>query len=248
LTYAATVLADSPVGYWPMGESSGTAAVDSSTNANNGAYVNTPTLGRVGPTADFAKAVEFAAASSENLVIPRISAYNIGDVGSLEAWVKTTSAGVIGLLSLGHTSAGSLYMRLNGGLLDFLVSNVADLATSNGSGPFYNDGYWHHMVCTKNGATIKLYVDGQDVTPSTANSTAGNSTENPTIGSDISNGVATDFMQGMIAEVALYSTALSAARVAAHYAAAFAPFVISGPLPFKHMPKFPLDPPIRARR
>lgn len=45
MTYASTVLADSPTGYWKLAESSGTSAADSSGNGYHGVYVGTLTLG-----------------------------------------------------------------------------------------------------------------------------------------------------------------------------------------------------------
>src|ERR1019366_5491825 len=51
-SYVSTVLSDSPSGYWQLGESSGTTAVDSSGNGNNGTYSSTGvTLGRSGALA-----------------------------------------------------------------------------------------------------------------------------------------------------------------------------------------------------
>ena len=56
--YSDAVLADSPVGYWRLGEASG-AFVDSSGNGNNGAAVGSPTYGETGAlSADSDKAVK----------------------------------------------------------------------------------------------------------------------------------------------------------------------------------------------
>ena len=40
-TYASTVLADSPVAYWRLSETSGTSAADSSGNSHGGTYTST---------------------------------------------------------------------------------------------------------------------------------------------------------------------------------------------------------------
>ena len=45
LTYFDVVMADTPVGYWRLGETSGTTAFDSSGNLLHGTYVNGPTNG-----------------------------------------------------------------------------------------------------------------------------------------------------------------------------------------------------------
>lgn len=47
-SYAAQVLADTPLLYWRLGETSGSVAVDSSGNGRDGAYVGSPDIGKVG--------------------------------------------------------------------------------------------------------------------------------------------------------------------------------------------------------
>lgn len=56
--YATAVLADSPAGYWRVGEGSGTVANDSATSPHNGTYTGTPTLGVAGAVADGDTAVQ----------------------------------------------------------------------------------------------------------------------------------------------------------------------------------------------
>jgi hypothetical protein len=221
-TYAGTILADQPVLYCRLGESVGPTATDQSIENNHGVYENAPTLG-VAPNAlsDGNPAATLVKASSQNASFPIVSAYSIGDVGSVEGWFKTTTGtGQLGIVSLGFHS---LYMRLSAGALQFLVSNVATLGTTAQT---YADGAWHHAVCTKNGSTVKMYVDGVDVTPSITNTAATTSAENPTVGSDISGGTPTDFFDGSLDEVAVYPTALSLSQVQAHYAARTTPMTL----------------------
>src|SRR5262249_27898657 len=47
-TYAATILADGPVGYWRLGEPSGTIAHDLSGHGNDGAFTGGVLLGQPG--------------------------------------------------------------------------------------------------------------------------------------------------------------------------------------------------------
>jgi hypothetical protein len=48
LAYRAAVLAKNPVGYWRLGETAGTTAVDETGNGHNGTYIKSPTLGQPG--------------------------------------------------------------------------------------------------------------------------------------------------------------------------------------------------------
>jgi hypothetical protein len=71
-----------------------------------------------------------------------------------------------------------------------------------------------HIVCTKSGSTTKLYVNGQDVTSAGTDVTfPTNSSAFTLLGTANNDGD----------EFAVYGTALSAARVKAHYLAGIAP-------------------------
>ena len=79
---------------------------------------------------------------------------------------------------------------------------------------------WHHIAATKNGAAVRLYLDGADVT--NTSSIPGsvpamlNTTSDLIIGR-ASN--ATAGFPGSIDEAAVYSRALSAAEILSHYRA-----------------------------
>ena len=89
-----------------------------------------------------------------------------------------------------------------------------------------NDGNWHHLVAVVNGSAVTLYVDGASSASGTISGTinAGTTTANPnwfSIAADNSGSPVNDLLlTGSLDEVAFYPTALSAARVAAHYSAA----------------------------
>ena len=76
---------------------------------------------------------------------------------------------------------------------------------------------WHHCVGTKNGTDIHLYIDGVDVTGATNAVVYGDSPWDAAIGAD---DWYYDHYAGSLDEVAVYPTALSPARVLAHYQAA----------------------------
>jgi hypothetical protein len=78
-------------------------------------------------------------------------------------------------------------------------------------------GSWWHLVLTYNGATASLYTNGVLASSATTNSYVPNVDSQFSLGSRSDNGYP---WPGKAAEVALYSSTLSAARVAAHYTAA----------------------------
>lgn len=81
------------------------------------------------------------------------------------------------------------------------------------------DTNWHHYVATKNGATSKLYIDGVDVTGTVTNQTIVGTNESLNF---FRSNIADDALLGSADEAAGYATALSPARVLAHYEAGIA--------------------------
>lgn len=210
--YLPAVLADGAVAYWRLGDAVGTLPVDSVSGASNvTAVVGTaPTLGVAGAlTGDADKAATFGGAGS--WTVPSSATLNRGDVVTVEAWVYPGVPGAArGIVSRG---VGGYYLRLDDtNRLNFLRSGVADIVHSVDPVP---EGGWHHVAATKNGATVRLYVDGVDVTGTVSNSTLVNPTSALAIGSD--NVGTGDRFNGSLDEVAIYPTALAAATILAHY-------------------------------
>lgn len=212
--YMPMVLADNPCLYLRLGESAGaTAAGDESANDNDGTYVGSPTLGVAGRiTGNTAVTLD---GTSQYVTVPDAATLDVGDVFTVEAWIKRGSLGTTQtvLTKVGHfrfwfIAAGTFpadSFRLttaNGGPIVTSTVTVSDTTT------------WHHVVATKDGPTVKLYLDGVDVTGTVTDSTLTNSTGAFQVGASVSG---TSFWDGSIDEVAMYPTALSAARVLAHY-------------------------------
>jgi len=80
------------------------------------------------------------------------------------------------------------------------------------------NGAWHHAVLTKDGSTIRLYLDGAQVASTPMAETTYYGSGGIAIGRDgDANG---SYFNGSIDEVAVYPSALSSTRVTAHYSAA----------------------------
>ena len=86
ITYANAVLADNPIGYWRLGESSGTTALNSSAFGRNGTYNGGVTLGLPGAIpADSNTAAGFNGSTA--FVSVAGSPFNLANNFTLEAWV-----------------------------------------------------------------------------------------------------------------------------------------------------------------
>lgn len=202
------------VGYWRLGESSGTVACDSTANHDNGTYLGGVTLGVPGAISGDPDTAVALNGTTGQVSVPSASSLNVGDNFTIEAWVKrgaskTESNEVIaskqeGLLVLMFNEADQLTLRRST-YGNIATANVATTDTTS----------WHYVVATKNGASVHLYLDGTDVTGTVANQTMTNNTEPLVIGQSSN----TSYFKGSIDEVALYDTALTTAQITQHYEA-----------------------------
>ena len=202
------------MGYWRLGESSGTTACDSTTQQNNGTYSGGFTLGAPGALqADPATAVSFDGLSGQ-MSVPAASSLNVGDTFSIEAWVERGRSGTGSNEVIASKQNNAWVLMFNeSDRLALRQSTVGEVATANVATT--DTGNWHYAVATKNGSSVHLYLDGVDVTGSVANHTMANSSQPLVVGQS----TGTAYLKGSVEEVALYKTALSAAQVAEHYSA-----------------------------
>ena len=151
---------------------------------------------------------------------------------SLEAYIRALSGVGGGGGTIFQLNDGSLSLR---NTLDMYVSGGGDGMVCFGVGggvwaisSSVGDNAWHHIVGTYDGTTLKLYVDGVasgspgiTTTPSVASLFwwLGRG-QQPLSGGPL--GMDSTSFKGSLAEMAVYSVALSADEVAAHHAAAIA--------------------------
>lgn len=215
MSYSAAVLADNPVGYWRLGESSGTTATDE-TGTNAGTYTGTGvTYGVTGLlTGDSNTAVTLDGAAG---------AVTMGDPVSLqptnlsvEAWVQWTSTNAP--MRIFRKRTFGYMMWLSAGQVSFgFFDSGATFHQVDSAATAYNDGLRHYFVGTYDGTALVLYVDGSQVatnSPAVAISYGGGGSA---IGQD--GDVGSSFLAATVDEVAVYPTALSSTRIAAHYTA-----------------------------
>ena len=231
-SYASVVLADSPTSYWKFNETSGSTANDYSGNSNTGTYY-TPstgfTFGQPSLIGNSDTSVFFpGTGTTSGATVYTNYQVNTPNTFTLEAWFNTTTTTGGKILGMGNYQNGisngydrHVYMTNSGGLI-FGV-NPSPVVTITASGP-YNDGTNHHVVATLSPNGMFLYVDGALIS-SNASITSGQSLLGYwRVGGDNiqnwPNPPTNYFFSGNLEHVAIYPTALSLARVQAHYQAA----------------------------
>lgn len=226
-TYASLILSESGLtGYWRMGESSGDAADGVAGGAYGAMTLTGATYGQTGVIPnDPDTAISFSGASSYGSLV---SGPNYGPGLSanftIETWWKSTQdcSTYRPLVYFQSTSTNSPYISLGCVLQSsvhiakFSIKNSGNYTETAYGTSAINDGVWHHIVGVKSGANMYLYVDGSlqatepygydDTTDIRGESSA-------TIAYDGSS----TYTNGTQDEIAVYSRALSAAEVLAHY-------------------------------
>lgn len=216
MSYDSEVLADSPAVYFKLAEASGTTMVDSSGNGRNGTYVGTITYGTAGPTSDGATAISINGGYGTfgTTGLPSGSSSY-----TLEGWGRPVTTGgprgIVGIGTYNASTGNANTLRLatgGGGLKNYWWGNDYELFSGS-----VLTNVWTHYAATWNGTTQEMFVNGVSIgsrTPS-APSVVLNA---PTVGLGWTGN--SEYWDGRLARVAVYTTALSSTRIAAHYAAA----------------------------
>ena len=214
------------VSWWPLDETSGTAAADI-VDGNPGTHIDgpTPTPGVVAGGLSFDGVDDYVRIPDAANLNPGTSDF------SVDFWMKTSSqpTGSVGdniLSKRPICNVASFWdIRLGGAtgtdgrLRVELIEEGAANSNFNASTIKVNDGQWHHIAVVREGPTSRLYIDGALDTSNTGGGTtnisnnvdilAGNG---PCVGVD-----GTTFFDGELDEIEYFDVALSSAQVQAIY-------------------------------
>ena len=226
--YKDAVLADTPVLYWRLGETSGSSAANTATSGPAGTYYSTPTLGQA--SALTSEIVNKSVSTTTSGFVTAATAVTAPTQYTIEAWIKTTTTaggrifgfGNGGTTALSTTVDKQLYLSPTGKVVAG-IRNVTLTKTAATSPLSYNNGAWHYVAATYDATTLRLYVDGAQVATTTTTAAVSFSgfwragMENLSGWPSAPSG---NNYAGGLDELAVYATALSATRILAHYTAA----------------------------
>lgn len=230
--YAADVATDLPLHWWRLDEPVGSLTVFDSAGSLHAAAIGTPTLGSPGLVTHDPGTAALLDSDADGFTVSGLTdvGAGTGSAFTLEAVVKTTSTPVnakdilhllggsgnhAGILLVGSgdvTNVGKVWFSVQGGATFENVYSAVRI----------DDGIAHHVAATQTAAGArKIYIDGVDVTGTTSPTVLSLDTTQ-TVG--LGNQTGTSGFPGTIDELALYASALSAARVAAHAGARSTPW------------------------
>lgn len=226
MSYSSSVLADSPLLYLRFEETSGATCANSGSLGGNATAHGTFTRNVAGASSETGVGIDLGGTIADFVDYPDNSSLDITADITLECWAKPDVAAVNqSLMTKGwqNVSTAGYEFFLNS-TRQLQISRAAISGLSVSSGLFPNDSAWHHVAVTRSGLTYTFYIDGAPAGGTTPGATPIQATTRPfTIGATEKLTVYSSPFNGAIDEVAVYNTALSAARIAAHYAAAAAP-------------------------
>ena len=229
--YEREVWKDNPVAYWRLNDS-GATAVDE-TGVYPGTYVGSPASGQGAIVGNGAKVFD----TGKYISVNDADEFTPTAALTVELWAKASSTAAQSVLISKYDSGANQRSwslgtdATNKKRLVVTLSSTA--ATFTGVQVVTNsdvlvDGQWVHIAFVFYSGTLAIYASGASISYSTITGTSiplslANNTSPTFIGSGILSGAATPPFVGSIDEVAVYNTALSPTRIAAHYAARLNP-------------------------
>lgn len=235
MSYDSEVAADTPLVYLELNDTSGTTATDTSGNARHGTYATSSGTGyvlnqtgivstRADGNVKFVNAAGAETSPSTGYVtIPYGAWTNLTGDFTVECWYQPPASGNTGGVLCGHRNSvvqwdlnlftsGELQFRIWGDGFATPFGVTAEDAL------IFDNRKAYHIVGVHSGTSMLLYVDG--VLQGTATGpTAVIANTVDAVGINSTGSAASQTIVGRMACFALYGTALSAARIAAHYTA-----------------------------
>ena len=218
--YTAAILADSPSLYYRLSEYGAPVAADSSGNGHSatlaGVNYSGGTPGALERDADTAMTWPGSSGSAYATYAGPDGLPTGAAARTVEGWFKTS----------GTTGTIAGYGNINGnGAFDLGLSGASQLWVHTwGTDPTYNTPYpvndnaWHYAAATYDGSRVVVYLDGVQIGSTPAGLATALNSNGFTLG--VESMQLNSFFAGSLDEVALYPSALSSGRIAAHWQAA----------------------------
>jgi phosphatidylinositol-3-phosphatase len=216
-TYRAIVLADGAIGYWRLGETSGLSAMDLA-GSSPGSYFGSILFGIPGGISGDSNSAVRLDGLTGTVRVANTGVLNATATLTLEAWVKPAS--LPGTSTVLRKDGQYLLRIYNTGSVVFRLWKGGAIYELTAPPGVVNLGVWSHLVATYDGSTMTVYVNGTARAAKALIGPIDTSANGLYLGSSLNS---YDYFPGSLDEVAVYPTALAAARVQAHYAVGIGP-------------------------
>lgn len=223
MSYSSLILNDSPDAYWRLGETSGTNANDETSNNRDGTYTGGYTLDQPSLLRSTDNPATLFNGSTGYVTTASWGLSSADSTLTIEAWIKCGALGTnqtiftdaaqavgAGFIWLFRSSDGLVFQYATGATVEQL--STADYYTGLDGAPIHVV-----VVVDYSNKTILFYRNGTAHSIQTTSDTMLFPSANRV--KYIGSYAGSDFLSGTVDEVAIYTTALSAATIMEHYVA-----------------------------
>ncbi len=175
-----SVVVPNPIYQWDFNENTGTTATDSIASATLDLH---PSESNWGTPHTGASSISFTGGVSSNWIDGSDVFNALRTVPfSLSFWINPASLPVTSVFfftGLGYQSSGAYAVLEDTGVVTFVTNQLGANQNTISSSGSISASSWQHVCITRNGASVKIYVNGFDVTSSSAshiNPSSGNGT------------------------------------------------------------------------
>ena len=197
--------------WWPLVEGSGSTATDL-VGSNNGTITNGAWAAEtVGTAADLGTTSNISG-----------TGVNVSTAATFSLWYKDSGGTASGpmLFSLPRSTGGAdgVNIQHRGTGVRFTVYSTATGALSSATATFsINDGDWHHIAGTYDGANIRLYADGAQLATNTQSGAIGHLANGEFNINGLSSGTSGFSCDGIYQNVRVFDAALTADQISLLY-------------------------------
>ena len=220
--YAAAVLLDTPLAYWPLTEPSGTVMADASGNGRDGTYVGAPTLGAAS-LGGSAGSVDFAGGSTQYGTVPEAAWMHV-PAFTAECLIRPSASGGGYVFARDESGSNRMWNMLVGGDATF-YANIFDsgaaahlLHGAAGAQGWALNTVYHLALTFDASAFATLWRNGVAIVGPTLFPAVSPGSGRISVARTYND--AANFFPGRISDAAFYDHALSSARILAHAQAA----------------------------
>jgi hypothetical protein len=215
----------SPVGWWRMGDNdggTGTTITDQGSGSNDGTLGGGPTFSTDVPVGPLTNTYSLSLDGTDDYVALGNSSDLAPSNITVSLWFK--ASGTVGTFNYLFAREGALYgsyllRYTSANKFNIFIGHAGGSTTDITSSSTYTLTDWHHVAFTYDQTNLKLYVDGSEAA-SVAKTTAIDYTPSTSYGTDntyIGKGTFADNTEGLIDEVAIFNSALSASDITSIY-------------------------------
>lgn len=204
------------VGWWTFDDG---FATDVSGGNNNGALIGTPPPY---PSASqiIGQGLIFDGTNS-SITVTHNANLNVGDIFTLSVWLKRgRTATVEQLFNKGNGCYAFAFKADD--TIELGKDNVANITSTTIT--ITDTVQFHHVATTKNGSSVRMYIDGVDVTGSVSNQTIVDTTNDLYFGRRVTGGG--NRFKGVLDDPRIYNRALTPGEIVALYSCGLAGYAL----------------------